>query len=273
MGVQKNDCEWEAAKRFILRLKSDHPHLKATITADALITKMPMIRLILDQGYNYILAVKPGSHKGLFDYIDASEKRGYVRIHEWEKASGDKVKKITKYKVRVKENVPLTNKDADQLGINFVEYWEVTTWQKKNGEEQVEEKHFSWVTDIGVRNIKQINDVISGGRARWKIENETFNTLKNHGYQFEHNFGHGHKNLATVFAMLMTLAFYVDQIQELTSKKVKDLLTKINRSHLWEEIRTAYKTYEIENWEHLLEILRHRFSTTYYMQPPVPPPK
>jgi hypothetical protein len=44
-----------------------------------------------------------------------------------------------------------------------------------------------------------------GGRARWKIENETFNTLKNQGYQFEHNFGHGKQNLScigTCFASL-----------------------------------------------------------------------
>ena len=52
------------------------------------------------------------------------------------------------------------------------------------------------------------------GRARWKIENETFNTLKNQGYCFEHNFGHGEKNLSTVFAFLMMLAFLIDQIQQ-----------------------------------------------------------
>ena len=50
------------------------------------------------------------------------------------------------------------------------------------------------------------------GRARWRIENETFNSLKNQGYEFEHNFGHGEKNLATVFAALMMLAFAIDQI-------------------------------------------------------------
>ena len=52
------------------------------------------------------------------------------------------------------------------------------------------------------------------GRARWRIENETFNTLKNHGYHFEHNFGHGNKHLATVFAYLMMLALLIDQIQQ-----------------------------------------------------------
>ena len=57
--------------------------------------------------------------------------------------------------------------------------------------------------------------MVRGGRARWKIENETFNTLKNQGYQFGHNFGHGKQNLSTIFVMLMMLAFLVDQTQEL----------------------------------------------------------
>ena len=47
-----------------------------------------------------------------------------------------------------------------------------------------------------------------GGRARWKIENETFNTLKNQGYHFEHNYGHGYQHLSVVLAMLMLLAFW-----------------------------------------------------------------
>ena len=52
--------------------------------------------------------------------------------------------------------------------------------------------------------------IMRAGRASWKVENETFNTLKNQGYHFEHNFGHGEKHLATVFANLMMLAFLID---------------------------------------------------------------
>jgi hypothetical protein len=55
---------------------------------------------------------------------------------------------------------------------------------------------------------------MKAGRARWKIENETFNTLKTQGYNFEHNYGHGKKHLASVLAMLMMVAFLIDQIQE-----------------------------------------------------------
>jgi hypothetical protein len=56
--------------------------------------------------------------------------------------------------------------------------------------------------------------LMRGGRARWRIDNETCNTLKNQGDHFEHNFGHGYQPLSVVFAGLMMLAFLVDQAQQ-----------------------------------------------------------
>ena len=60
-----------------------------------------------------------------------------------------------------------------------------------------------------------VYEVMRAGRARWKIENETFNTLKNQGYNFQHNYSHGYKNLCSVMTMLMMLAFLIDQVQQL----------------------------------------------------------
>lgn len=51
-------------------------------------------------------------------------------------------------------------------------------------------------------------------RAKWKIENETFNVLKNHGYNLEHNYGHGKQFLCSLFATLMFLAFLIDQLTQ-----------------------------------------------------------
>ena len=95
--------------------------------------------------------------------------------------------------------------------------------------------------------------IAKGGRARWKIENETFNTLKNQGYQFEHNFGHGNKNLNVVFAYLMFTAFLIDQIQEFSCKYFKAALKKMwsTRKYLWERIRGMFFEYFIDTWEQL----------------------
>ncbi len=41
-----------------------------------------------------------------------------------------------------------------------------------------------WVTDLDV-TPETLVEFVKGGRARWRIENETFNTLKNQGYAFE----------------------------------------------------------------------------------------
>lgn len=56
--------------------------------------------------------------------------------------------------------------------------------------------------------------MMRGGRARWRIENETFNTLKNQGYHLEHNFGLGEKYLSLIFFSVMMLSFLVDQLQD-----------------------------------------------------------
>jgi lipopolysaccharide/colanic/teichoic acid biosynthesis glycosyltransferase len=78
--------------------------------------------------------------------------------------------------------------------------------------------------------------------TRWKIENETFNTLKNQGYHFEHNYGHGILNLATVLALLMLLAFTIDQMRQhgwqLFGQARAGLRTK---AKLWESLRSLFK--------------------------------
>ena len=55
-------------------------------------------------------------------------------------------------------------------------------------------------------------EIMQAGRSRWEIENETFNTLTNQGYGFDHNYGHGHQHLATTLAYLMLMAFPTDQL-------------------------------------------------------------
>jgi hypothetical protein len=87
------------------------------------------------------------------------------------------------------------------------------TETKKTGE-----KHqFSWVTKLALTK-ENVYQVMRAGRSRWRIENETFNTLKNQGYNFEHNFGHGYDNLCSVMTMLMLLAFLIDQVQQACCK-------------------------------------------------------
>ena len=95
-----------------------------------------------------------------------------------------------------------------------------------------------------------------GGRARWKIENETFNTLKNQGYNFEHNYGHGNKNLCTIMSYLMLLAFLVDQAQQLSCTMFKAARDKRRTFYeLWETMRVYFRDFIWESWEGFLLVI------------------
>ena len=85
-----------------------------------------------------------------------------------------------------------------------------------------------------------------------KDENETFNTLKNQGYAFGHNFGHGDKHLATVLAHLMMLAFLIDQIQQRCCAVFRRARTRAKRpKYLWEQVRSAFLLAAVPDWETL----------------------
>ena len=105
-----------------------------------------------------------------------------------------------------------------------------------------------WITDLEVTEAN-VFQIVRGGRARWKIENETFNTLKNQGYQFEHNFGHGYKHLNHVFGLLMFLAFLIDQVQQRCCGLFKGALDKMKRKiRFWERIRSIFFEFYVDSW-------------------------
>jgi hypothetical protein len=198
-GTEKNDCERNAAKRFVTKFRRDHPHLKVIVTEDSLSSNAPHIETLREHDMRYILGVKEGDHAFLFKHVAAAEQAGRVTYYDRE----DRQQGVH-HRFRFVCDMPL-NASNTSLRVNFIECWETL-----KGKVQ----HFSWVTDLRV-NKGTVYRIMQGARARWRIENETFNTLKNQGYHFEHNFGHGYEHLSVVFAELMMLAFLVDQVQQL----------------------------------------------------------
>ncbi len=98
----------------------------------------------------------------------------------------------------------------------------------------------SWITDIEITD-DNVRELVKVGRSRWKIENETFNTLKNQGYHLEHSYGHGKKYLATNFAILMFIAFLVDQIAQALSYAFRTAWEYCKtKKLLWEKTRQVF---------------------------------
>lgn len=241
-GKSKNDCERNAGKRFLEKLRQDHPHLPLILIEDGLSSNAPHIAELRKHNLHFILGVKEGDHKFLFALVAQAEQSGQTSEFECESEG-------VLHRFRFINQVSLNESNPDEL-VNFVEYWEI-----KPGKTQ----HFSWVTDFTV-TIVNVFQIMRGGRARWKIENETFNTLKNQGYHFEHNFGHGDKNLSVVFASLMLLAFLVDQAQQLASDLFQAVLEKEgSRIRLWEHMRALFYTFEFTCMEDIFRALLYGF--------------
>jgi len=239
-GTEKNDCERNAAKRFIAKLRQAPPHLKFIITEDSLSSNAPHIETLHDHGCHYILGVKEGDHAYLFKQVQAAEEAGRVTSYDrHDRAAG------VVHRFRFVNDMPL-NESRSDVRVNFIEYWEVSP-------DKVQ--HFSWVTDFRV-NKANVYKLMRGGRARWKIENETFNTLKNQGYNFDHNYGHGEQNLSVVLAVLMMLAFLVDQTQQLCCALFRAVWEKLGSKRLlWERMRALFFGYALESMRQLLEAL------------------
>ncbi|HEY7506502.1 MAG TPA: hypothetical protein VH621_02750 [Nitrososphaera sp.] len=239
-GTDKNDCARNAAKRLIVKLRQDHPHLKVIVTEDSLSSNAPHIEVLQEHNLHYLLGVKEGDHVCLFEQMAAAERAGRVTYYDRDDAATG-----LRHRFRFVSDVPLNEAHVD-LRVNFLECWE---WDQ----EQVH--HFSWVTDLRV-NKGTVYQLMRGGRARWRIANETFNTLKNQGYHFEHNYGHGYQHLSVVCAVLMMLAFLVDQVQQLCCPVVQAVWAKLgSKRRLWERIRALFYDYALASMRHLFEAL------------------
>jgi hypothetical protein len=114
---------------------------------------------------------------------------------------------------------------------------------------------------------KSVFSIMRAGRARWKIENETFNTLKNLGYNFEHNYGHGNDHLSIAPAYLMMLAFYIDQLIQACSKTFqlleKNIITKIK---LWNIIKALFQTQVCTSFNHIYQTVALLFLRSSFIQ-------
>jgi len=229
-GNNKNDCERNASKRLLQDLRREHPHLKIIIVEDSLGSNCPHLSLLDSLKMQYVIGVKPGDHAFLFDWIKTAKA-----------AEVTKVKDKIKHTFRYVNDVPLNDENFDYR-VNVLEYWE----EKPNGKKQ----HFSWVTSFRVTD-DNVYDLMRAGRARWRIENETFNTLKNQGYNFEHNYGHGYDNLCSVLTMLMMLAFTIDQVKQLCDSTYKKVREKYTLFTIFEKVRVLTEYVVWDNWESL----------------------
>jgi hypothetical protein len=240
-GQTKNDCERNASKRLLEDVRREHPHLPLIVVEDGLASNAPHIMELKKHNMKYILGAKPGDHAYLFEQLETSIPAAY---HEIKDEDG------TLHQFNFLNNASI-NKSNSDLKVNIFEYRQTT----KDGKEV----NFSWITNIEITK-DNVYQLMRGGRTRWKVENETFNTLKNQGYNFEHNYGHGKQHLCTIFGMLMMLAFLIDQVQQACCGLFQAAWKKCGaKIVLWEKIRVTFQIFKISSWVAYYEAIAEGF--------------
>jgi hypothetical protein len=243
-GHDKQDCESAAAKRWIQSRGGKYSSMGATVLGDDLYCKQPICKELLAIGFDFILVCKPDTHKTLYEWVELLEEgvdRHTVTVTQW----NGKMREA--YTYRYANDVPLRDGD-DAIRVNWVELT-ITT------EEGEILYHNSFVTNHKITD-KNVESIVLCGRTRWKIENENNNTLKTKGYNLEHNYGHGEKNLSSLLATFIILAFLFHAVLDFMDEKYRILREKLSaRKTFFNDIRSLTKYICFDSWDHLMSFM------------------
>lgn len=249
-GDLKNDCERNATRRWLKQFRREHPHLPVIIIEDGLAANAPHLADLKEATAEYIISVKQGDHKYLFRNIYEADAAGRTQtLTERDEATG------VLHHFRFHNGLALNESNPDCL-VNVLEYWEIhpdRVVKKKVRKGTVQQ--FSWIVAFEL-STATVSIMMRGGRSRWKVENETFNTLKNQGYHLEHNYGHGEQNLSVVLAVMMMLVFLVDQVQQACCPLFQAAWEKMRQKcALWARLRNLYEIFVFRSMAALLEAI------------------
>ena len=252
-GVEKQDCELNAAQRWLADWGDDYSPLGVTLLGDDLYCHEPFCRDVVNRGLDFILVCKAESHATIAEWLAFLEQGGAVKTVVRRRWTGRR-REIDTY--RYAHAIPLRDgKDA-----SLVNWCELTTADEKGNVLY----HNSFATSLTL-NDRHVSEVVAAGRCRWKIENENNNTLKTKGYHFEHNYGHGQQHLSAVLASLIILAFLVHTVLEWMDDHYPLLRRKPpSRQRLFSDIRALTSYLCFESWDALMIFMLQSFE-------PVPP--
>jgi hypothetical protein len=244
-GADKQDCERNAACRWVLRNAERFAGRAVTILADDLHCNQPFCELLLAHHLDFILTCQPESHPTLYEEVALLEGLGAVGHCEDRIWTGQGYQC---WRYRFASHVPL----REPPQALYVNWCELTITREASGEQLY---HNAFVTP---RSLTQqtVRPTVKAGRARWKVENEGYNVLKHRGYYLEHNYGHGQQHLATVIVMLVLLAFLCHTALQLCDRTYQRLRAELGtRRTFFDDLRTLTRYFFFKSWEHLIAFM------------------
>jgi hypothetical protein len=244
-GSLKQDCELAAGKRWLQAHSEEYGWLKPTLLGDDLYSNRPFCEQVAGSGLSFIFTCKADSHKWLFETVQNSF------LHEVRDVKWDpRKKKHVTYTWKYLNGAPIRYDERDPFLVNYFSLEIMAEGAKKPGYSN------SWITNKAISDMNVVY-LAECGRARWKIENEHHNVLKNRGYNLEHNFGHGSSHAADIFVLLNILAFQFHTILEYCDLEYGLTYSTFSvRVAFFESLRVLIRRRYFPSWAEFLHYVR-----------------
>ena len=243
-GQVKQDCEINAAKRWLTAHAERYSTGNDTLLGDDLYAHQPFCRQVLLHGFHFLFTCKPSSHRHLSGWVEGLETSARPTLKLQVKGKSNRWEH---HQYCWANGVPLTDSE-EALKVNWCELT-IT-----NAEGAVL-YHNSFITDWKI-SAENVAGLVAAGRARWKIENQSNNVLKNRGYHLEHNFGHGKKHLASLLVTMNLLAFGLHTLLELTDESYRLIRAAVGARRKFFLHLEALTTYlYFQTWEQLMDFM------------------
>jgi len=220
----KQDCERKAFVRLAKQLKQQYPRLPVCILADGLYPYENAFKICEDNGWKFIFVLQEGSLKTV------QEELSLTRIRK---------PAAECYTVKHKWNV--TDEYRFQTGIEYHKKYTLNWVQcietRKKGDKK-ETSRFEYVTNMEP-DKDNVRAIAEGGRLRWKIENEGFNTQKRGDYELEHKYCRNSYNGLKNYYTLLQIAHAINQLIEKgkTVTAILKLRKKETIHNLWDKLK------------------------------------
>ena len=244
-GQVKQDCEINAAKRWLAAHATRYSTGNDTLLGDDLYAHQPFCRQVLLYGYHFLFTCKPASHTHLTGWVEAlapGRDRHTLKLRV--KGQGNRWED---HEYRWANGVPLTDHE-DALKVNGCQ---VTV---TDSQAAVLYRN-SFITDWPI-HAGNVAGRVAAGRARWKIENENNNVLKNRGYHLEHNFGHGKKHLASLLLTMNLLAFGLHTLLEVSDESYRLIRAAVGaRRKFFHHLEAVTTYWFFDHWERLMDFM------------------
>ena len=245
-GHDKQDCEQQAIKRWVKRNAERFDPWQVTVMTDDLHSHQPLCELLAEHKMHFIMTCKTESHQALYQEVELLTRvEGAVQTMTRRCWTG---RYHEQWIYRWVEQVPV-RVGTKALRVNWCE---ITIVREGTAKELY---HNAWITSHKLTS-KTVPEIVAAGRAHWKVENENFNVLKNRGYNFEHNYGHGKQHLSSVLLTLLLLAFLVHTVLHLSCLVYQAIRQALGpRRTFFNDLRALTRYLYFPSWDELLAFM------------------